>query len=367
MAIVVQTWGWIAAACLGAIAALELVIRGLSRRIADLLEWRDWECQHKANAIGKLAREGGASVVAIGASDMNATFDPHLFSDVFAGRRPACNAALNGASPRTLELWMRDVVLPALRPDLVILGTHVAEMNDRNDVGERGLQLFRRSLGWRRLHPERTTGQRILFWLERRSFLVRYRHFFREPGRWGIKQYRPPTWRRRLRRRWRALRYSVRKDRGSSFAVTPLGLMLGLSRFHGVPYQLGTPRMVRSWAEIVTDYEVGGRELSALGRLVDLIRAGGADVVLVLMPVMPDWVDLQPGGRRDLEAYKHALDRFAVERDVYCLDLMSGFASTNEYADARHANEVGQARFTRALAEVTADRLRTAVRSNDQS
>ena len=338
-------------------------MRAAAPRVADLLEWRDWECQHKVVAIERLAAQGGTSVVVTGPSLVNSAFDPHLATELLGSRRPAFNAALNAASMRTLALWVGEVLLPKLRPELLVLGLNSSEFNDNNLVGQRGFDMFRDSLGWRRIRRDGSFWQRVLVGVEKRSFLVRYRHFLREPGRWGLTMS--------FADRWRLLRKDFRhrfsRDRGKKAGVTPLGKLFALARFEGSPYQVANPRTLDAWQRIVQSYEVGGHELAALGGLVDRARATGTDVLIVRMPVTRDWIDLHPNGNDDYELFERSLEAFVATREVPLLDVLAEFPSLDEYTDAAHLNEAGRERFTRIVCTAAADLLGTVSERSDGS
>jgi hypothetical protein len=349
----VLPWVVIAAASLLAVlVAAELTVRAAAPKVCDLLEWRDWECQHKVAAIEDLAGQGGASVVVIGSSPTNSAFDAHLFTARNGLERPAFNAALNAASIRTLELWTTGVVLPKLRPDLLILGLNSSELSDNNLIGERGFRQFERSIGWRRLWPNASVGGRLLLWMEKRSFLIRYRHFLHEPGGWGMRAPLRVRWMKSIREPKRLFR----KSRGEQATVTSLGMLHALSVFRGAPYQL-SERVLTTWEKILRDYEAGGHELAALGRLVDSTRAAGVKFLMVLMPVTQDWIEIHPHGQRDFDRFKHVLDDFVAERDVAFVDLMPEPWAREEYADAVHRNDEGREHFTNVLSASITDLL----------
>ena len=356
MALIGDAVPWVfVAAGVGLLVAAELTVRAFAPRVAPLLEWRDWECQHKAEAIEGLGRRGGASVVAVGSSTMNAAFDAQQSTDILRLDRPAFNAALNAATFRTLELWLLGFVIPKLQPDLIVLGLDSFQFSDNNLVGERGFKMFRSSMAWRHRRADASAFQRLLRWAEEHSFLVRYRHFFREPGRWGMK---PPPFTTRVRRFVKEFRGSFARDRGKRAAVSPLGMLEALSLFGRTPYEtVRTDRMREAWVRFVKDYRIGSSELDALGRIVDAIRAADVALLLVLMPATQDWVDFHPRGAQDFDAFKVAVAGFVAERDAPFLDARSGFTSLDEYADALHCNPVGRERFTGILSATVADLL----------
>lgn len=349
---VVSVWAAVVAGVVVTLLAAELAVRFLAPRVADLLVWRDWECQHKVDAIDRLARQGGASVVTIGASPMNSAFDPHLCTNLLGLSRPAFNAALNAATIRSLELWTLGVVLPRLRPDLLVLALNSSELSDKSLVGERWLRLFQMSMGWRRLRQDPSPTQRALLKLETWSFLVRYRHFFREPGSWG----RNVSLTVRYRRLKNDPRFHFRKTRGARARVSDLGMLHALSKFRDPPYKL-SDTVIKTWKEIIENYHVGGHELAALHRLVDGTRATGTSVLIVLMPVTQDWIDLHGDGQRDFDRFRRVLDSYIAESGVPFVDMMRELTSWDEYADAVHRNLAGQRHFTEVLSRHVADRL----------
>ncbi len=342
MAIIDVTPVTVAIVALITLAAGEVVVRALAPHLPELLEWRDWECHHKAKVLLRLADQGGASVVFVGSSVSNAAFDPAQATEIQGLPRPAFNASLNAATMRTLELWTRDLILPRLRPTHLILGVFSGDMNDNSLVGSAGFEMFRSSIGWRRVRPGASAAQRLLVAAEKHSFLVRYRHFIREPGAWGIH--------RSVLDRWRLLRGNLRsrfsKQRGVKAGCTPLGDLERLSIFRGVPYGPPRERMLASWRRIVHEYDAGGAELQALNRLVDSVTRAGVEALVVRMPVTPDWVPFHPNGGADFDRFVRTLEGFAADRRVRYLDLSKEFGSLDEFVDALHLNDVGRKRFT---------------------
>ena len=358
-----STWVVIAAASLAAVVVgAELMVRAAAPRVSDLLEWRDWECQHKVAAIDDLAERGGASVVMIGPSITNAAFDAHQFTETNRLPRPAFNASLNATTVRTLELWTRDVVLPRLRPDLLILGINSSELSDHSLLAERVYRQFVESRAWRALHPRASRGRRMLLWAEERSFLVRYRHFLREPGDWGM---RAPM-HVRVGRSMRHPKRLFGKSRGRRAAVTPLGMLHALWVFRDVPYQL-RERVLAIWKTAIVPYEVGGQELAALGRLADATRDAGVSFAIVVMPVTDDYINIHPHGRQDYDRFRHVLDTFVRERAIPLIDLMAEIPSHEGYADPVHRNDEGRRSFTEILSSCAAGLIQPDARSRSDA
>jgi lysophospholipase L1-like esterase len=170
----------------------------------------------------------------------------------------------------------------------------------------------------------------LVRWAEKRSFLVRYRRYL---GRSTLVRDTPT-------RRFTTCRR--------------LGTLRALLLFRFKSYSI-EEQQVRTWRELLNNYEVGSEEMAAFGRLIDGLRAAGVTPIIVQMPVTNDWLDLHPAGRRDFERFEKAMDSIAHQRDVPDVDLMAPFLSIEEFADPVHLNGEGQARFTNLLADVIAE------------
>jgi hypothetical protein len=311
------------------LGAAEILLRRAASRLRPLSEWRNWEMEFKVAAVNNLSAEGGASVVAVGSSTMNAAVDPEVLSQRTDRTRPAFNAALNGAGMRLLELWTLRIVLPRLRPDIVVIGLGSGEVNKGNAVGKRLLDALLTSPAGGEDTTEGTRSGRLIRWVEERSFVVRYRRFL---GRASLFQPDP-------------------RQRASE--CRRLGLLRWFLVFRFRKYTI-EDQQIQLWKEVLDGYEVGGEEMAALGRLIDGLRAAGVAPVVVRMPCTDDWVDLHPGGRRDFENFETALDSAARQHDVPHVDLRTPFSSLEEFADPVHLNGEGQVRFTNLLADVLA-------------
>jgi hypothetical protein len=325
-----NTMGWLVITLVSVVVALavgEVALRLAGLRLRPLTEWRNWEIHHKVTAVNDLAREGGASVVAVGSSMINAAVDPDRLSVLMDRTRPAFNAGLNGAGTRLLELWTLRVILPQLRPDILLIGLGSHEVSSGNSVAKRLLDALLTSTAWRDLEGDGPLGDRLIRWGEKRSLLVRYRRYL---GR------------RRMFRDTPTRRSSTCRRLGTPRAIL-------LFRFRS--YR-SDDRQIEIWNELLNEFEVGGEEMAALDRLITGVRAAGVVPVLVRMPVTEDWVALHPKGTSDFEQFERTLSTFARERAVPYADLAQQFSSHDDYADPVHLNGQGLLRFTEILAGV---------------
>lgn len=324
---------WLVIAVVGTVVVLtvaEILLRSAAPRLRPLSEWRNWEMHHKVAALDDLAAEGGASVVAVGSSMVNAAVDPDLLSQLTGRVRPAFNGALNGFSMRLLELWTLRIVIPRVHPDIVVIGLGSGEVNGGNTVARQLLDTLLTSQAWGELTGDGTLFARVIRWVEKRSFLMRYRRFLGKAALFQPDPYQRAGMCRRL------------------------GLLRWFLIFRYRPYMI-EDRQLLIWKEVLNEYEVSAEEIAALGRLIDGLRAAGVTPLLVQMPCTKDCFDLHPQGRDDFERFESALDSVARQRHVPYPDLKASFSSIEEFADPVHLNGEGQARFTSLLADVIAE------------
>jgi len=340
------------------ILAAEVALRSLAPKLPKPLDWHYWQAQNKVTAMEQLAQRGGASVAMIGASHMNSAVDAELLTQLVGAKRPVFNAGLNAANTRTVELWTLGVVLPYLRPDLVVFGLNSSEVNESSSGGKRSLDKFEKCYGWRSRRQNSSRAQRLLLWLEGRSFLVRYRRFLQEPTM-ARRAHPVVSWFGRLRK---DPLYLFRKSRGQSDSVSKLGTITG-GWFRQVEYHLSdrTRRVLSE--EFLNHYEVGGPEFAAFRRLVEGVRAAGVSVLVVLMPVTSDWTDLHSRGERDVERFTRAFAELVAEVNLPFVDLTSVFASNDFFADPAHLNGAGMRRFAEEMTRPILDLMDSDKRS----
>jgi hypothetical protein len=336
--------GWVVVALGGvaaAVVACEITLRRAAYKLHPLTEWQNWEMHHKVSAVNELACDGGASVVAVGSSMINAAIDPYYLSALLQSDRPVFNAGLNGAGTRLLERWTLDVVLPRLRPDLVVIGFGSHELSHGNLIARRLLDSLLTSRAWGELRGGGSVWDRVKRWAERRSFLVRYRRYL---GR--RKLFRDTPSRR-------------------SSTCRRLGMPRALLLFRFRQYRIDD-RQLTIWNQLLAEFDIGTEEIAALGRLIAGVRAAGAIPILVRMPVTKDWVNMHPRGQADFETFQRAVSSFAYGHDVVYADLAGRLHSIEYHADPVHLNGEGLREFTALLAKVIHGRVPRPERSSTE-
>jgi hypothetical protein len=137
---------------------------------------REWSSdrQVKYEQMRMLRRRfGGADTVFVGSSLMAMGVDPRLIPRP-PGGRPDYNAAFSGARIQELELWIRDVVIPLLRPHRVVVGLGLIEATSDNPE-------FDQQPAVRKLEHRESALQRADRGAQRWSAIWRYRRVLRQP------------------------------------------------------------------------------------------------------------------------------------------------------------------------------------------
>jgi len=303
----------------------ELAFRAAAPSLRTPLLWPDWETQNKVAAIDRLAGRGGASIVFVGSSVVNAGFDPRVVTTSLRLERPAFNAALNGSDLRTTDFWTRNVVVPRLHPDVVVIGFNSPEANDGwnapNSIHDK---FFHTPLGGEATGAGGVFGA-IERWLIRRSTFVRYRSLFSHP----------------------VDAFSGNDKAQKAQGVDGLGRLDALGSFLQRPYSPRPDRALAAWQLVFRNYHVGGPQFGALGRLVNTLTEKGIRVVIVRMPVSPDIQGLHPHGAADRDAFSRTLDDFVASHAVTLVDAETEIGSSPAlFVDPLHLNGNGRRSMT---------------------
>ena len=312
------------------VLAAEAAVRAAAGTLPQPLEWPDREAQNKVERMDLLERRGGASIVFVGSSMMNAAGDPAAATRLLGARRPAFNAALNGADMRSMEVWTMRVVVPRLRPRAVVIGFSSLELNDNGITQREFYDKLRRSPAVRRALGTAGLLERAEGWVENRSSLFRYRSVLRRP----------------------AEALSDRRDAElAQVEVSRLGVLRAIPAFHRRPYSIPPEFRRRTTEESFHAYAVGGAQMAALERLVRGLVARDIRPILVQMPVTDDIVPMHPRGSADFAAFTAALGRCCLGATIPRLDMRAPFGSDPAlFVDPVHVSGAGAARFTQTVA-----------------
>ena len=301
----------------------ELTMRAAAAHLPKPLEWPDWETANKVAAIDSLAARGGASVVVLGSSIMNAGVDPALMSRELGDQRPVFNAALNGSNVPSTRLWALNVVVPRLRPKVVVIGIDGIELNGSGKGERRFFNLIRGSAGWRKAVGGASTYESIADHASDWSYLIRYRSVIRKPTSW----------------------FSV--------DTAPLDQRVDV---YGTLHPRKRPRVegaVRKHKFQTFDKDnfsspVGRNRLALLSDLVERLNTRGIKVVLVRMPTV-DEIDVPRDGPGTYAKIETTMKTFVGRHGLYYVDMRDEFTDVSLYSDVHHVNVRGREKLSALL------------------
>ena len=310
------------------LACAEVFVRIRSDQLPPHQIWSSPEMQYKATQIRALQESGGASVVFLGSSSIDAAVDASAITDP-QDPRPAYNAGLGGGSAAMISTWAREVV-PRLKPRVVVLGLGGRELNPNNKTENDLDRNFFASPAVKHLRGKETTLDTAERHLESWSALFKYRTVMRQP------QYMEKL-------------FGFGDAPGPNYygqVVTPSGQHL---RFHDVSYTFG-PSVRRLYTtRALNHFRVGPRRVAQVRTLLSYLDARGIRVILVNMPVTQDFVDLHPRGRTDYDLVPPVLKGQADA--VGATFFNPGVWEQAYFADPGHMNARGSVRFTTLLQE----------------
>ncbi len=302
--------------------AAEALVRVRASALPPPLKWATPDLDRKVTQIGALSARGGASVLFLGSSTVDAGVDPTLL-DLDQTSLSAYNAGLRGGSIAMVSHWARAIAVPRLRPAVVILGIASRELAANDDeVAERERDYFE-APAVQHIVGKETALVRAERTLEDVSSIFKYRTWIRDP---------------------RYLRALIGIGDAPSVTQTSIGDYLapsGQFRFF-----LGRRYSVESAA---TELRSGGRitdgQVDELARLLSYLRSRVDRVIVVNMPVTDDYVATQPPGER-----KRFDDILKAETDkIAATYLDPGIWPHDDFADPYHVNESGSRRLTELL------------------
>jgi hypothetical protein len=325
------------------LAAAELGVRAISANLpAQTLDDR-YEIVHKADQIAAIEQQGGASLVFLGSSPVDAGIDPAVFEQQAATPWQSYNAALLGSPVYLQERWLEDVVLPDLEPTVAVVGVSPLDVvQGANPLDEDGRTLTgseQRLVENLVASRFRVLDEGLPAQLDRSvskwSELVRYRATLRTPsvvldatsetvqGHARPGETRPEDfWRQNTSEQGAALQY-----RAAGGPRTDGFIELLLDRSLRTPV---LPERVTAALEILDDHHV--------------------ESVVLIPPV-----DLQAAAVRglDIGLYTDAAAEIvaaSIEHGSPVIDLSSQTYATTDFNDALHLNAAGSQRASTEVA-----------------
>lgn len=301
------------------VALAEGAARVLERRMPAYRFWHDQLTTGKWHQLRALRREPPVDVVLAGSSQMLMALDPTAMPF------RCYNAALYRAVPAVMTEWLREFVLPSLRPRLVVWGVSILDLND-NGLFHSGIYERFTSSAARRPGPRR--------WLLTHSALARRG--------------------RTLLRRRPVADDDPTRAKPLSALLGPMGK--GLEYVDYDEYRLSDDKREFIETQIVAGFSMGGAQVSALRSGVAAVRATGAEVVLVEMPCTEEFVAMYPRGWDDLAESRALLRGVAADLGVAFVEAPEELPQ-RWFADCVHLNGVGMREWSARVGSFVSERL----------
>jgi hypothetical protein len=316
------------------IVVAELLVRIFAAHLAAPVTWSTPEAQVKAAQMRAVGSHGGSGgVVFLSSSVLDVGVDPATFAKAAGATVPVYNGSLSGANMTMLRWWADRVVLPALRPRLVVIGLSSREVNAKDPQAQAVAKQFFASPAVRELNGTETAVQKAERYVGDVSDLFRYRASIRSPSQ-VLHQHAP---------------IQVQKR----FFTAPGGQEMALAR---QSFRTDEDALFRT--SFVKDWSVSRAELGTLAALIGDLTARGIKVVLVDVPVTQDYINLHPDGEADYTTYRDALASVAARAGI---PYLQGSAwSTTDFADPLHLNQRGAQRLSTELSVRLRSELREA-------
>ncbi|MTV27242.1 hypothetical protein FTX61_17750 [Nitriliruptoraceae bacterium ZYF776] len=321
--------GWVVLVCaLVVLLAAELGVRAVASSLPPAPRFPNPFADAK---LRQMEARGDVEVVLLGSSIVNAGL---AVEPVARGLdRPVVdvyNAALPAAGIELWEVWQRDVVEPALDPDVVLVGVSIRDVNDTTYTAGQ-VEGFVASDGFALATGGGDLLTRIDAVASRWSALVRYRAVLRQPG--SVLAWR----------------------RGEEVEGWPRQDIDGSGRYLGFDTDTYRPADAERFEELrdgaMADFRPWGRKRAALERTLARIRADGATPVLVRLPALHDvLVDGEVVTTADVTAFDRELAAVAGTGDTVLVDLAELDDRPELFADEYHLNGRGVAEVGDLLA-----------------
>jgi hypothetical protein len=313
------------------LVAGELAARALDAYLPEPVLWHDAATQAKVAQMDTLAAPAsGVDVVVAGNSMARDAFVPERFIAADPGHRSAYNASLDAASPALLDRWVGEEVEPRLRPATFVLALASLDVNGNARAG----QAARAGYDDAPLSRPGAAGD-LEAALVRRSALLQHREQLRDLGAlWSAAD--------RLRA-GEAVPRDEPPTAGGVLGRLGEGRTRQRLRYRGP--SAGTAFLT---SQLLNDFQMDDVLFSEERALIDRLRAAGADVVVVVLPVTADYQDLHPGGSATFARFLDRVRQLGAEAGVPVVDLHDQ-AALDGFADTHHLNGAGAEAFSAAL------------------
>lgn len=278
-----------------AVLLAEGLVRLVEPRLPPPLVWPNASTQRLATDMDALSEAGvRGGLVLAGTSQTNTDLLPEVFEDELASVDHAANVGLAAATTRVNQRWLLRQVQPRLQPSKVIWGVTSLDFN-----AHRKPDTFALYLSSRAARPGLAGS--LDRKLSRASALVRHRSLLADPVAFVMEV----------------------RDGVASPDTTPLNERAK----HRAPDRIDkAPSEVRRLrTTVLHDYAIGDAEVRAFRTTLERLQEDGVEVVVVLLPVPPQFIAAHPDGRADFDAYRTTARATARASGVAVIDRSEAF------------------------------------------
>jgi hypothetical protein len=315
----------------------ELTVRVEASRLAPPLTWLTPEGQVKVGQMRALRAAGKTGgVVFLSSSVLDVGLDPGAFASDSGTKLRVYNGSLSGANMDELRWWADRIVVPLLRPRLIVVGLSSREFNANDPQAQKLAAQFFDSPSVRRVDGRETLGQRVERYAGDISYLFRYRKSLRRPSQ--------------------VLHQNATIQLQKRYFSSPLGQEMVLSQQsfrHDLDAEFA--------ATFANQFEVSPSKVAVFDGLLDDLRRTGATVVVVDAPVTQDYINVHPRKQADYNAYRQALRDSATHAGLRTVSFPVW--NTTLFADPVHLNERGAQWLALRLSVVLRPELDAAAKS----
>jgi hypothetical protein len=303
------------------LALAELGTRAIASHLPAPLQWDTYETQAKVAQIDALAKQGGAQVVYLGSSTIDVGVDPTMVDAQLGGHVRSYNAGLESAIPRLTAKWAEYVVIPKLHPKVIVIGLSSYDLG-AEDPGRTGFyDAYVGSAGAQQVMGTADPIQEVDYWLGQHSSLWFHKYQLRDPETV-----------------WRAIEGKAPAVDPSAAALTAQGRQTADQH---LPYQDLTTVDLKGW-------RLGTKDTSALRGLISFAHHRGIKVVLVDMPVAPQFVAAMPHGAASYETFNNELAAIGRQTSSTVL-FYQRVTSDSLFFNNIHLNHTGAELFSARL------------------
>jgi hypothetical protein len=308
----------------------EVAARALADNLPEPIRYHSLEAQVKVERMDELSDAGGVDIAVVGTS-IAYDVDPSLFPPRPDGTPSAYNAALGSAVPSLSVPWALDVVIPRLRPKVLLVGVGSFDLK-AGSAGDVFAEAFLESAAGRRDTGSQSILDKASWWLDEHSALWEHRSELRDPE------------------------VAFDAVRGQDPEVT--------DRIAATTQPTGRPsfgqdrrfedREQRGGGDL-SNWSIGLENAAHLQRLVRQARAQGVEVVLMNMPATQDYIERHPNGAASYQTYLDFMAAFAEKEEFTLLDFHE-ISDHAYFADEVHMNLAGAQHFTAQLVAALQER-----------